>query len=354
MDKIIEFSKKILSIKSTADNNDGLIQVIDLCKAKLSNFTIEEFERNNKPSILVYKEKSRPEKFKIILNGHLDVVPAKEEQYQPYEKDGKIYARGSFDMKIASIVMLFIFQKLAKNLSYPIALQLVTDEEIGGIDCTKLQVENGVKADFVIAGENTNLNIKHKAKGVLWFKVSAVGKTAHGAYPWEGENAVWKIKTFLDNLQKEFPIPKNEVWQTTANLASINTTNQTPNRVPDDCTVSIDLRYIPEDREIIKEKIRALVPEGLEFTEIMFESDLYVDPENFYIKKLLDSAQSINPESKLTFAHGSSDLRHFSLTDSPGVEFGIVGEGQHSDLEWAEVESIEKYYKILKKFLQSF
>ncbi|MEO0166863.1 MAG: hypothetical protein ABIL39_12075, partial [candidate division WOR-3 bacterium] len=53
------------------------------------NLTIGQFERNQKPSVLIYKGKKRPERFKIILNAHLDVVAGKPEQFKPDEKDGK-------------------------------------------------------------------------------------------------------------------------------------------------------------------------------------------------------------------------------------------------------------------------
>jgi succinyl-diaminopimelate desuccinylase len=59
---------------------------------------------------------------------------------------------------------LFAFIDCAENLKYPVALQLLTDEEIGGFDGTKFQVESGVNAEFVIATEPTNLDIVVKAK----------------------------------------------------------------------------------------------------------------------------------------------------------------------------------------------
>ena len=53
-----------------------------------------------------------------------------------------------------------------------------------------------------------SVTIANEAKGVLWLKVSCKGKTAHGAYPWRGENAIAKMHRFLGDLCKEFPVPK--------------------------------------------------------------------------------------------------------------------------------------------------
>ena len=144
---------------------------------------------------MIYPQKTRPKKFKIILNAHLDVVSGREEQYKPYEKDGKLFGRGAIDMKGAAAVEILVFKEVAKRVSYPLALQLVTDEEIGGFCGTKYQIEKGVRADFVIAGEPTDFGVNNKAKGIIWLKIKTKGKSAHGAYPWRGKNAL--LITFL-------------------------------------------------------------------------------------------------------------------------------------------------------------
>ena len=51
--------------------------------------------------------------------------------------------------------------------------------------------------------------------------------------------------------------------------------------------------------------------------------------------------------------HGGSDLRHFSAVGCPGVEFGPIGDGLHTDNEWVNISSLSTYYSILKKFLQN-
>jgi len=144
---------------------------------------------------LVYFQKTRPNNFKIILNAHLDVVSGRKEQYKPYEKDGKLFGRGAIDMKGAAAVEILVFKEIAKKVSYPLALQLVTDEEIGGFCGTKYQIEKGVRADFVIAGEPTDFGVNNKAKGIIWLKIKTKGKAAHGAYPWRGKKCL--IDTIL-------------------------------------------------------------------------------------------------------------------------------------------------------------
>src|SRR5260370_16347733 len=173
--------------------------------------------------ILISNTDDTSRQFKVILNAHLDVVPAGK--YQLVEKEGKFYGRGAYDMKIAAAVMILLFKELAKSVDYPLALQLVTDEEMGGFHGTKYQVEQGVSGEFVIAGDISDLKVQNKSKGMLWIKIKANGKSAHGAYPWEGENALEKLQRGLEKLKMLYPDPEEAVWRTTINIAKIEKPN---------------------------------------------------------------------------------------------------------------------------------
>lgn len=354
LNQILNLSKKLISIPSTKENPKELKKVLEVALKEVKEYKIERFEKDNIPSALVYNSKTRPKKFKIILNAHLDVVPGKSDQYRQVEKDGKLYARGSSDMKSAAAVEILVFKELAKKLKYPVALQLVTDEEIGGTAGTRYQMESGVRADFGIAGEGSDLQIRNEAKGVIWAKIKTVGKTAHGAYPWRGENAIWKMKKFLDVLENKYSVPKKPVWKTTVNLSSMETTNQTFNKVPDDCLIKIDVRYIPKEREIILKKIKELLPAGFTIEIIENEPFQFTPKNNKFIKILQNAGEKIVGK-KLGFIimHGASDIRHFNRVGCDGIEFGPVGYGLHSNNEWVDIKSLEQYYLILKEFLLS-
>src|SRR5260370_1597184 len=111
-------------------------------------------------------------------------------------------------MKIAGEVMNLLFKELANSVDYPLAMQLVTDEEMGGFHGTKYQVEQGVSGEFVIAGDISDLKVQNKSKGMLWIKIKANGKSAHEPYPWEGENALQKLQTTLQNPRNTYPHPQ--------------------------------------------------------------------------------------------------------------------------------------------------
>ncbi len=352
--QIVKLAKKLISIKSTSDNLKELDKVLQTALYPLKNFKVELFKKKGIKSALIYNSKKRPNKFKILLNGHLDVIPGKEFQYFPIVKNNKLYGTGSMDMKSAVACQILVFKELASEINYPLGLQLVTDEEIGGFNGTKYQIDEGVKSDFVLVGESTQLDIENESKGILWLKISCKGKSAHGAYPWKGENAVWKMNKFLNILNKEFPEQKSTKWVTTVNLSSIRSNNLTFNKIPDHSEIWLDVRYLANESKTISSRIKKILPGDFNLEIVIKEPAQFTKKNNKYLNLLkLTAEKKLNKKISILSANGSSDLRHFSRINCPGVEFGPIGKGMGSDNEWVDIKSLENYYKILKDFLLS-
>ena len=352
LDNILSQSKEFIAIKSDPDNKPALNKILGLALLSLKGHTVEKFERNGVKSALVYNTKKRPKKFKVLFNTHLDVIPGKDSQYKPRVKGNRLYGVGAMDMKANLACVISVFNEVANKVSYPLALQLVTDEEIGGFDGTGYQIEKGMRTDFVLASEPTNFDIVNKAKGVLWLRVFAQGRSAHSAYPWRGENAIFKMNKFLADLHKRYPNPDSEKWVTTVNVSSIETKNKTFNKIPDECSASLDIRFVPEDQKTLIKNIKKILPKGFKLDVVSNESALYTDSENEYIRLLQKaSKQVLKKKSKLRGANGTSDARHFTDVGCPGIEFGPIGGGIGSDSEWVDIPSLKKYTEVLKKFL---
>lgn len=354
LNKIVTLTKEFVSIKSNSENTAELDRILEIALSHLKDYTIERLENNGVKSALIYNAQKRPPKFRIILNGHLDVVPGKDYQYLPKIKGDKLYGVGSMDMKASVACLVMVFNEVASKVDYPLALQLVTDEEIGGFNGTKYQIENGIKADFVIAGESTGLQIANRAKGILQVKISTKGKTAHGAYPWRGENAIWKMNKFLNSLSKRYPIPIQQEWATTVNLSKIETNNKSFNKIPDDCEIWLDIRYISEEADIIVNNIKDLLPKGFKLDIAEKEPSLFVNENNQYLKILQRIGKQVTKKKVTLYgAQGSSDARHFTRVGIDGIEFGPIGGNIGSDNEWVNIESLDQYCQILKNFLLS-
>ena len=224
-ERFLATASELLAVPSTADRPGELHRALDFVLDFAGpGFTVERFESGGKPSALVYPGTER-QRFQVILNAHLDVVPAPPAQFRPRREGDRLYARGAQDMKVSALVEAQVFRELAGGLPYPLALQLVTDEEVGGRDGTLHQIEQGVSGEFVVIGEHSGLRIVTDSKGMITATLRAVGRSGHSAYPWQGDNALVKLQRSLANLLAAYPVATEEAWRTTVNLARIETPN---------------------------------------------------------------------------------------------------------------------------------
>lgn len=353
---ILPLTKRFVSIPSIAEKPVMLKRILEVAKKELQGyFPIEEFESNSIPSLLVHNTNKRTKHFKIILNAHLDVVPGNEEQYFAEEKDGRLYGRGTYDMKAAAAVMILLFKELANNLHYPIGLQLVTDEELGSMDTTRYQIEKGIRSDFVICGESSsNFDIVTKAKGALWVILKAKGQTAHGGYLWRGSNALLKLVDTVKKISNVYPTPTSDSWTTTVNIAKIGTTNTAFNAVPADAYAYLDIRFIHEEKETILKTIKNIISPDIEMEIVQNTLPTFLSNTNKYMKTLYKSIEKAGyQKSMIKASHATSDIRFYNEVGCLGVEFGPIGANQHGDNEWVDIKSLEDYYHILKNFLLS-
>src|SRR5262249_47422769 len=174
LQEFLAAASDLLAVPSTADRPDDLRRALEYVVDFVGpGFIVERFESGSKPSALIYVGAGPRPRFRVILNGHLDVVPGDPGQFQPRPDGQRLYARGAQDMKVSALALAQVFRDLAAGLPYPMALQLVTDEELGGHNGTRYQLEQGVIGDFVIVGEYSGLDIVADSKGLLHAKLQA-------------------------------------------------------------------------------------------------------------------------------------------------------------------------------------
>ncbi|WXR61095.1 M20/M25/M40 family metallo-hydrolase [Peptostreptococcaceae bacterium AGR-M142] len=290
----------------------------------------------------------------IILNGHLDVIKADEKMFNPIIKEGRMYGRGTADMKAGCASMINAFIKLSKmDLDCKIMLQLVSDEEDGGLNCSKYLAEQGYLGDFVICGEPTNLGLGIQAKGFMRLDVEVVGKSAHGSRPWEGINAIEKSIEVYEKIKNlDFAKESTSLYEgSSINLALIDG-GDVYNKVPDKCKIGLDIRYVPHlnPNEII-EDIKNNI-DGNVITKLIGQS-VNTSEEDKFVLKLKESTKKItnNNDIRVFGQHGSADTRFFAKENIPAIEFGPSGANWHGDLEYVEISSVYEYEKILVDFI---
>lgn len=358
LDRFLDLSRELLAVPSTADRPPDLSLALELVLDAVGpGFTIEEFTSNGKSSVLLYCGATRPA-FRVILNGHLDVVPAEPAQFQPRVVGDRLYARGAQDMKVSALVQALVFRDLAPRLPYPLGLQLVTDEEVGGHDGTRHQLRQGVRAGFVVIGEHSGLDIVADSKGMLHARLVATGRGAHGAYPWLGENALLALVGGINRLMARYPVPAAAQWRTTVNVARIHTPNPAVNQIPADATAWIDLRFPIEDADLagrplehVAHHLESVCGPGVRVEIDRFEPPHHADHTHPDVARLRRAARGEGYPAAMLRKHGSGDGRFYSQLGIPAVAFGVGGDGQHGPDEYADLTTILPYHRALTRFL---
>jgi succinyl-diaminopimelate desuccinylase len=349
---------ELIAIPSTADRPVELRRALDLVVAEAGpGWTVRRFESNGKPSALLHPP-GAPGPYDVILNAHLDVVPAPPEQFVPRRVGDRLHGRGAHDMKAAALVLTGVFRELAGTLPYPIALQLVTDEEVGGADGTAHQLAEGVRAGFVIIGEQSGIEVVTESKGIAHVRLTATGRAAHAAYPWRGENALVELTAAVDRLLARYPVPAAEEWTTTVNVARIETPNTAYNQVPATATALLDIRFPAQDRDLagrdaeqVADHLRAITGVAAEVETL--GSPHRADPASEQVNHLRAAVRSAGYPGDLLRKHGAADGRHYHAIGIDAVIFGPGGDGQHGPDEYVDLATLTPYREALIGFLLS-
>jgi succinyl-diaminopimelate desuccinylase len=354
----LDVAVELLSVESTADRPDELDRALSLVFDFIGpGFSVERFESGGKPSALAYHGATRP-RFAVILNAHLDVVPAPPAQFRPRREGDRLYARGAQDMKVSALLQALAFRELAGRVAYPLGLQLVTDEEVGGSDGTRHQLREGVTAGFALIGETSGLRIVTECKGAIRARLRATGRSAHGAYPWLGDNALLKLHRTIGTLLSAYPVPDTEGWRTTVNVARVSTANQAFNQVPAEAEAWLDIRFPAGDPGLDRktaEQVTAYLQQfcapGVTAVTDSIDAPHHADERRPEITRLQEAARGQGYTGDFLRKHGTADVRFYSEYGIACVSFGIGGDGQHGPGEYADITTITPYYEALTQFL---
>lgn len=345
--------KDLIAIDSST--KEGANAAVEFCRQWLIDQQLPVVLLENKGYKMLICEIGSGKKT-LTWNGHVDVVSGNPEQFVPLESDGKIYGRGSADMKAGVAAMMYaMFYLKEKAIGSRIQLQIVSDEETGGFHGSGYLAEQGYKGDFVICSEPTQLGIGLQAKGILQLDIEVKGKAAHGSRPWEGVNAIEKaMNMYQEILQLPFAKESSALYSSPSiNLAKIHG-GEVYNKVPDRCILSLDIRFLPTQKiEDILQEIKAITGEDIALH--MYGEPVRTEMNSPFIQSLHPLIEKYSQKPAVVFGqHGSADTRFFSAHGIPAIEFGPSGAHWHGDEEYVEIESVELYQQMLIEFALQF
>jgi succinyl-diaminopimelate desuccinylase len=357
-DALVTMTMELVRIPSTLDRPDQLKATIDYVRNALKDVPRGEFYQYNsgdKPA-LVYSLHGKKHA-KLVLNAHLDVVPARPDQFDPFIKGDRMYGRGTQDMKGAAAVLIRLAQDLAKLPDPPdVNFQFVTDEEIGGFHGTRHLLEDeGFTCDFFITAEPTDLNICNMHKGGAPATITIHGVPAHGSRPWEGRNPMHTLRDGLMRLEQHFPTPTEPTFVTTA-VPTIVKGGEAGNRIMEDVVVHLDIRTTPnETRDTIYERLKLSFPEHATIEVRAFGLGLNTSETHPAVTQLKQVIlESIEHEASTYPEHFGTDARFYSAKGIAAVCCGPIGAGLHSDEEWVSIDGLEQNYQVFASLVRHY
>jgi len=298
----------------------------------------------------------------LLFNGHYDVVPVGDERAWPHPPfsghvaDGKLYGRGSTDMKAgiaACIGAVSALQRAGFEPDGKIVMHLVADEEALGTHGTRYLVEHGhcMGATEALVGEPTAMHLVTAERGAVWLRVSTEGVSAHGSTPQLGTNAIEHMAHVIDTISHmRFRKLHETLGAPTINIGTIRGGSKV-NMVPDFCEIEIDRRTIPGETndEIVAEFEAALAPLREHSPELRVRvaiddfAEASQTPEGTSVVALLDEARNAFgiDGSEVGYA-GATDARF--LINQAHVPSIVFGPGDpllaHTVDEYVEVEQL--------------
>lgn len=308
----------------------------------------------------------------LLLNGHMDTVGLTGmtiEPLQPEFKQGRLYGRGSEDMKggIAAIVAAaeaVIRHRL--ELTGDVILAFVVDEEYKSRGTETLMAE--YRADAAIVTEPTALTIALAHKGFAWGCIEVFGKAAHGSRPEEGIDAIvkaGKILAEIDTLQKKILTPKRHSLVGYPSIhASLIEGGREISTYPDYCKIQLERRTIPgEPADILTGELNAVINRvKAEDPQLNARSSLTFSRPSLELSANEPVALSLagsfkrvtGREPVLGGASFWTDAALIAAAGIPALNFGPSGGGLHGAVEYVDVESVNQTAAVLVDVIADF
>jgi len=333
---VVTLTAALCDIESVSGNEESIADAVEVALRPLGHL---EVTRDGQ-AVIARTNLGCSER--VVLAGHLDTVPLADPPNLPTRRQGQnLVGRGTCDMKGGVAVAL----RLAAKLSEP-----NRDVTYVFYDCEEIEKKrNGLArvgrnnpkllaGDFAVLLEPTNGVIEGGCNGTLRVEVTATGKTAHSARPWNGRNAIHEAMTILGRLvayEPETITVDGLDYREALNAVGIRG-GIAGNVIPDQCVVTVNYRFAPD-----KSGAKALA-----HVRELFEG---------YDVRLTDTADGAHPGLRLPAAQafvaalavpvhakqGWTDVALFSELSIPAVNFGPGDPNwAHHDQEHCPVQQI--------------
>ena len=385
--EVLALCKKLISNRSYSGEEDAVAGAL---KYFMRQKKFDDFFTDQYGNVVGEIKGDRPGN-KVLFDGHMDTVPAdnkeawKHDPFVPVVEDGKLFGRGTSDMKGAVAAFFCAAAYFVEDHGKVFAGEIYTagvvhEECFEGVAARS--ISELVRPDYVVIGEASELNIKTGQRGRAEIILETFGKAAHSANPEKGINAVKKMCRLIGEIDKLQPPVHEHLGKGILEVTDIiSSPYPGASVVPEYCRATLDRRLLTgETRESvlapIQELIRQLEKEDPEFSAKAsfsvgsekcytdekiqgerFFPGWYYDPKEDYIQKILKKVREAGYDPKLTQYSFCTNGSHYAGEKGiPTIGLGPSREDlAHTVDEYVELDqlygAVECYYAVMEALL---
>ena len=381
---VISLCQELVAIPS--ENPPGSTAAMaDLLEARLAhpNLSVKRVEPRPGVVNLVATLKGAQPGPRVVLNGHMDTFPVGPVEGWSHPPlggrlhEGRIYGRGAGDMKAGVAILVTVMLALAveqASLHGELVLLLVGDEETGGKWGTGYLLEHEplARGDVVLNADAGNpMVVRIGEKGIVWFRLTSMGRACHGAHVHRGDNAIESLMAALADVVRLRDVPTSlppatikamlqakavsesvggegefdNLSRVTVNIGALHG-GTSPNLVPGEAHALVDVRYPPgmSGADVQKWLARALANHPKVRLEVIQNSETepsMTGPDEPLVQRVLRHARRlVSPDVVANMRVGLTDARLFRQMGIPTVVYGPTAYNMGGVDEYVEVREV--------------
>ncbi len=367
--RLINLTRELIRINSENPPGDES-EIAAFVKSYLEKIGLKpriyEFKKNR--SNVIARIEGTDKKRSLLITPHLDTVPAGTSwHFNPFWgqiHNGRIYGLGATDCKGNLAVSMEVMNSIiedGKPLAYNLILAATADEESGSAFGLIPLLKKGIlKPDAAVILDSDDFNIIVTQKGLIHLKVKIKGRKAHGAYPWQGINAIDIAVDILKELKAhKFTCPKDKYLRPpTLNIGTIKGGDKV-NVVSDWCEFELDARFLPGMRQgAILKYIKSTVGKYAKKFKIEIEgiqAPYRISEEEPLVKYLKIASGKFKIRPRVKGSEGATVITFFQEKNIPAVATGVGSAGTaHIADEYVKVENLYKGAVLLEEFIKIY
>lgn len=363
----VELTKQIVRMNTINPPGDEEVCARHLgALLESSGCSVAYHKLGDKRASLVARIGGNGDKAPLCLTGHIDTVPLgaapwRKDPFAGETDDGRLYGRGTSDMKCGVAAFVAATVALASKLERSPGLELVitAGEEVGCEGAFDLVRQQGAldRAGAIVVGEPTSNFPYVGHKGAFWLHARTRGVTAHGSMPERGDNAVYKVAraiTALEHFRFDNP-PHQLMGQATLNVGTVHG-GLNINSVPDEAVVAIDIRSVPTSHHgEIRRALQKQLGSEVELETIIDLQSVYSEPDHPWIQRLFDITEpylGTRPQAKVATYFTDAAALTPAYGNPPTV---VLGPGEphmaHQTDEYCVVERVKSSVSLYQQVI---